>query len=116
MTISLCVKCILKKSEFTYSTCGSLTKSQERIIKFKETRDTKYIYKNELDKARFENGMFYWQFKDLAKEQLHLKFLRGKNFKLEATQNMMDIKLDKLLDKTSASSGIKNKLSNKMKN
>ena len=61
-------------------------------MKFKETRDTKFIYKNELYKARFEHGMSYWDFKYLAKEQLHLKFLRGKAFKLEATQNMVDIK------------------------
>ena len=38
---------------FTYSACGPFTKKKERIQKFKETGDTKYIYKNELDEAFF---------------------------------------------------------------
>ena len=42
---------LLDKSGFTYSACGPFTKSKERIQKFKETGDTKYIHKNELDKA-----------------------------------------------------------------
>ena len=33
----------LKQPSFTYSDCGPFTKNQERIQKFKETRDTKYI-------------------------------------------------------------------------
>ena len=36
---------------FTYSACGSFTKNKERIKKFKETGDSRYIYQNELDKA-----------------------------------------------------------------
>ena len=38
-------------SGFTYSACGPLSKNKERIQKFKETENTKYIYRNELDKA-----------------------------------------------------------------
>ena len=41
----------LKQPRFTYSACGSFTKNKERIQEFKETRDTRYIYKNELDKT-----------------------------------------------------------------
>ena len=41
----------LKLPGFTYSACGSFTKNRERIQKFKETRYTCYIYKNEPDKA-----------------------------------------------------------------
>ena len=41
----------LKQPVFTYSACGPFTKNKERIWKFKETGDTKYIYRNELDKA-----------------------------------------------------------------
>ena len=44
---------LLDNSEFTYSACGPFTKNKERIKKFKETRDTKYTYRNELDKACF---------------------------------------------------------------
>ena len=32
---------------FTYSACGPLTKNKERIRKFKETGDSRYIYRNE---------------------------------------------------------------------
>ena len=39
----------LRQPGFTYSACGSFTKNKERIQKFKETVDTSYIYKNELD-------------------------------------------------------------------
>ena len=43
----------LKQPGFTYGACGPFTKNKERIQKFKETGDTSYIYKNELDKACF---------------------------------------------------------------
>ena len=45
----------LKQPWFTYSACGSFTKNKGRIQKFKETGDTKYIYRNNLDKACFQN-------------------------------------------------------------
>ena len=41
----------LRQARFTYSTCGPFTKNKERIEKFKETGDSRYIYQNELDKA-----------------------------------------------------------------
>ena len=41
----------LKQPGFTYSAYGPFTKNKERVQKFKETRDTKYIYRNGLDKA-----------------------------------------------------------------
>ena len=50
-----------------YSACESFTKSKERIEKFKETGDTSYIYKYELDKACFQHDMTYRDFKDLAR-------------------------------------------------
>ena len=47
----------LKQPTFTCSACGTFTKNKERIQKFKETGDTSYIYKNELDKACFQHDM-----------------------------------------------------------
>ena len=47
----------LKQPGLTYSACGPFTKNKERIQKFKETGDTNYIYKNELDKACFQHDM-----------------------------------------------------------
>ena len=35
----------LKQTGFTYSACGSFNKKKERIQKFKETGDLRYIYK-----------------------------------------------------------------------
>ena len=43
----------LRQPGFTYSTCGPFTRNKQRIQKFMETRDTNFIYKNELDKACF---------------------------------------------------------------
>ena len=34
---------------FTYSACGPFTKNKERIQKFKQTGDSRYVYKNKLD-------------------------------------------------------------------
>ena len=47
----------LKQPGFSYSVCGLYTKNKERIQKSKETGDTSYIYKNELDKACFQHDM-----------------------------------------------------------
>ena len=47
----------LKQLGFTYSACGPFTKNKERIQKFKETEDTNYISKNELDKTCFQHDM-----------------------------------------------------------
>ena len=70
----------LKRLGFNYSTFGSFTKNKERIHKFKETRDTSYIYKNELDKACFQHDMAYGDFKDLARRTVSGKVLRDKAF------------------------------------
>ena len=47
----------LRQPGFTYSACRPFTKNKERIQKFKETRDSRYIYQNELDKACFQHNM-----------------------------------------------------------
>ena len=84
----------LRQPGFTYSACGPFTKNKERIQKFKETGDTSYIYKNELDKACFQHDMAYGDFKDLTKRTIADKVLRDKAFKLIVIRYMMDIKED----------------------
>ena len=59
---------------------GPFTINKERIKKFKETGDTNYIYKNELDKACFQYDMAYGDFKYLAKRTGSDKVLRDKAF------------------------------------
>ena len=72
----------LKQLRFTYIVCGPLTKNKKRIQKFKETGDTSYIYKNELDKAYFRHDMAYGDFKDLARRTASNKVLRDKAFNI----------------------------------
>ena len=87
----------LKQPGFTYSDCGPFTKNKERIQKFKETGDTSYIYKNELDKACFQHDMAYGNFKDLKRRTFFDKVLRDKAFNIAKILNMMDIKEGLLL-------------------
>ena len=68
----------LKQPGFTYSACGPFTKNKERIQKFKETRDTSYVSKNELEKACFQHDMAYGDFKNSAKRTASDKVLRDK--------------------------------------
>ena len=49
----------LRQPGFTHSVCGPFTRNKQRIKKFMETGDTNYIYKNELDKACFQQAMAY---------------------------------------------------------
>ena len=71
----------LKQRGFTYSACGTFTKNKKRNQKFKETGDTSYIYKNELE-ACFQHDMAYGDFKDLARRTASDKFLRNKAFNI----------------------------------
>ena len=77
----------LKQPGFTYSACGPFAKNKERIQKFKDTGDTSYIYKNELDKACFQHDSAYGDFKDLERITASDKVLI-----LLKILNMMNIK------------------------
>ena len=68
------------------------TKYKERIQKFKETGDSRYIYQNELQKACFEYDMIDVGFKDLTRRTVSDKILRDKALILLKIRNMMDIK------------------------
>ena len=72
----------LKQSQFTYSSCGPFTRNKKRMQKFKETGDTKCIYRNELDKVYFQHDMAYGGFKDLARRTAADKVLRDKAFNI----------------------------------
>ena len=70
----------LRQPQFTYSAFGPFTKHEQRIQKFKETGDTNYIYKNELDKACFVHDAAYSDSKDLTKKTVADKILKNKAF------------------------------------
>ena len=70
----------LKQHQFVYSACGPFTRHKERIEKFKQTGDTCYIYRNELDKACFQHDSAYADHKDLINRTEADKVLRNKAY------------------------------------
>ena len=72
----------LRQPQFTYSACGPFKKHKQRIQKFKETGDTNYIYKNELDKAGLAHDAAYFDSKDLTERTVADKILRNKAFNI----------------------------------
>ena len=53
------MKCFQDLDLHRVSTCGLFTKNKERLQKFKETGDSRYIYQIKLDKVCFQNDMAY---------------------------------------------------------
>ena len=106
----------LNQHGFTYSACGPFTKIKGKIQKIKQTEDTKYIYKNKLDKACFQHDIAYGDFKDLAKRTASYEVLRDKackiasNPKYDGYQKGLAYTVYKFFDKKSAGSGIKNEI------
>ena len=107
-----------KQPGFTYSACGPITKNKERIQKFKQTGDTSYIYKNELDKACFQHDTAYEDFKDLASRTASDNILRNKAFniaknpKCDGYQRGLASIVYKFFDKKPAGSDIVNNNNN----
>ena len=58
------------------------TKNKVRIKNFKETRESRYMYQNELDKASFPHDMANGDFKDLNRRTAADKVLRDKAFNI----------------------------------
>ena len=112
----------LKQPGLTYSACGPFTKNKERIEKFMQTRNTEYIYKNDLDKACFQQDMAYGKFKDLNKGTESDKVIRDKAFETASNtknggyQRGLALMVYKFFDKKSTGSGIKNVKLNKINN
>ena len=104
----------LRQPGFTYSACGPFTKNKQRIQKFMETGDTKYIYRNELDKACFQHDMAYGDFKDLKRRTQSDKVLKGievaSNPKYNGYRRGLASMVYKFFDKKSKRSGIKNEI------
>ena len=68
----------LRQPQFVYSACGPFPRHKERIKKFKQTGDTRYIYRNELDKACYQHDSAYADHKDLINRTKSDKVLRDK--------------------------------------
>ena len=106
----------LRQPRFIYSVCGPFTKNKESIQKFKETGDTSYIYKNELNKACFQHDKAYGDFEDIKRRTASDKIFRdeafniAKNPKYDGNQRGLASMVYKFFDKKSEGSGIVNKI------
>ena len=102
----------LRQPRFVYSACGPFTRHKERIKEFKHTGDTRYIYRNELDKACFQHDSAYADHKDLINRTEADKVLRDKaydiasNPKYDGYQRGLASMVYKFFDKKSTGSGI----------
>ena len=111
----------LRQPRFVYSTCGPFTRHKERIKEFKRTGDTRYIYRNELDKSCFQHDSAYADHKDLINRTEADKVLRDKaydiasNPKYDGYQRGLASMAYKFFDKKSMVSGLK-KLKNTAQN
>ena len=111
----------LRQPRFVYSACGPFTRHKERIKEFKRTGDTRYIYRNELDKACFQHDSAYADHKDLINRTEADKVLRDKaydiatNPKYDGYQRGLASMVYKFFDKKSTGSGFK-KLKNTARN
>ena len=72
----------LRQPRFVYSACGPFTRHKERIKEFKRIGDTRYIYRNELDKACFQHDSAYADHKDLINRTKADKCLRDKAYNI----------------------------------
>ena len=113
-------KCLLAADKFmpelhlkqSYSECGPFTRNKEKIEKFMQTGNTDFIYRNELDKACFQQDMAYGKSKDLGKRTQSDKVLRDKAFKIardpkyDVCQRQLASIVYKFFDKKSSGSGI----------
>ena len=111
----------LRQPRFVYSVCGPFTRHKERIKEFKRTGDTRYIYRNELDKACFQHDSAYADHKDLINRTEADKVLRDKaydiasNAEYDGYQRGLASMAYKFFDKKSTGSGFK-KLKNRERN
>ena len=70
----------LRQPLFVYSACGPFTRHKEIIKEFKRTGDTRYIYRNELDKVCFQHDSAYADHEDLINRTESDKVLRDKAY------------------------------------
>ena len=110
----------LRQPRFVYSACGPFTRHKKRIKEFKRTGDTRYIYRDELNKACFQHDSAYADHKDLITRTEADKFLRDKAYDIASNpgydgyQRGLASMVYKFFDKKSTGSGFK-KLKNTTK-
>ena len=89
-----------------------LLKTKKQFKKIMQTRNTNYIYRNDLDKTCFRHDMAYGKYKDLIKRIESDNFLRDKAFKIASNtkydgyERGLASMVCKIFDKKSKDSGI----------
>ena len=102
----------LRQPRFVYSACGPFTKHKERIKELKRTGDTRYIYRNELDKTCFQHDSAYADHKDFINRTEADKMLRDEAYDIASNpecdgyQRGLANMVYKFFDKKSTGSGI----------
>ena len=102
----------LRQPQFVYSACGLFTRNKETIKQFKRRGDTRYIYRNELDKACFQHDSAYADHNDLLNRTKSDKVLRDKAYDIASNpeydgyQRGLVSMVYKFFDKKSMGSGI----------
>ena len=102
----------LRQPRFVCIACGPFTRHKERIKEFKRTGDTRYIYRNELDKACFQHDSAYADHKDLINRTEADKVLEDKAYDIASNpeydgyQRGLASMVYKFFDKKSTGSGI----------
>ena len=97
----------LRQPRFVYSARYPFTRHKERIKEFKRTGDTCYIYRTEIDKARFQHDSAYANHKDLINRTEADKVLKDKaydiasNTKYDGYQRGLVSMVYKFFDKNS---------------
>ena len=103
----------LRESWVIFSACGSFTKNKERIKIFKEIRDSRHIYENQIDKICFQHKMAYGYFKDLPRTTAADKILYNKafnitkNLKYDEYQRGLALMVHKSFDKKPSTTEVK---------
>ena len=105
----------LRQPGFAYSSCGLFPRNKERIQKFKETGDSRYIYQSQLDKACFQLDMNFGDFKNLNRRTASDKIFYNKslniakNLKYNGYQRRLASMIYKFLARTVKIENISNK-------
>ena len=72
----------LRQPQFVHSARVPFTRHKEIINKFEQTGDTRYIYRNDLDKACFQHDSAYTNNKDLINRTKADKVLKDKAYNI----------------------------------
>ena len=111
----------LRQPRFVYNACDPFTRHKKRTKEFKRTGDiSRYIYRNELDKACFQHDSAYADHKDLINRTEADKVLKDKAYDIASNpeydgyQRGLASMVYKFFDKRSTGSGFK-KLKNMAK-